>query len=339
MATLDMNFRIPVWRELIMALGFCAVSKSACDAVLQQRRKRRTLGNRCPSCHQTITRIGRIVQSHLSSSVSSSVSSPAQHQNDFDRDTKEATTDTAVHLYSTDDQLLLLRQRRTAASTTNVTTLSDTNQPTKDDPQAPLQAQSRPIGAAATTATTTTTTTTTTPPRACLCRSPMSLLIVVGGAQEALDAHPRTLDLVLDKRKGFFRLAYQHGVALVPVLSFGENDLFQQLANPQGSWLRRVQTHLLRVFGFAMPLFWGRAGILPRRTPIHTVVGRPIYPTVGGDGGVGGVTGASVVVVADPTDEMIASLRAEYLRELQRIFDKYKDQFAADRRKSLTIVG
>lgn len=64
---------------------------------------------------------------------------------------------------------------------------------------------------------------------------------------------------------------------LVPVFSFGENELFKQVANPRGSWLRTVQEKLQKIMGFALPLFHARGvfqysfGLIPFRQPIHTV--------------------------------------------------------------------
>lgn len=64
---------------------------------------------------------------------------------------------------------------------------------------------------------------------------------------------------------------------LVPVFSFGENELFDQMENPAGSALRRMQDRLQRIMGVAMPLFHARGvfqysfGLLPYRKPIHTV--------------------------------------------------------------------
>ena len=52
-----------------------------------------------------------------------------------------------------------------------------------------------------------------------------SLTIVVGGAAESLSAHPGTADLTLKRRKGFIKLAIKQGADLVPVFSFGENDV------------------------------------------------------------------------------------------------------------------
>jgi len=52
-----------------------------------------------------------------------------------------------------------------------------------------------------------------------------AITIVVGGAAESLSARPGTADLTLRKRLGFIKLAIQHGADLVPVFSFGENDV------------------------------------------------------------------------------------------------------------------
>lgn len=63
----------------------------------------------------------------------------------------------------------------------------------------------------------------------------------------------------------------------MPVFSFGENDLYDQVSNPPGSPLRQWQTKMKDLMGFAPPLFRGRGvfqytfGLLPHRRPIHTV--------------------------------------------------------------------
>jgi hypothetical protein len=58
-----------------------------------------------------------------------------------------------------------------------------------------------------------------------------SLTIVVGGAAESLSAHPGTADLTLKRRKGFIKLAIRGGADLVPVFSFGENDVRHPLSS------------------------------------------------------------------------------------------------------------
>jgi hypothetical protein len=62
--------------------------------------------------------------------------------------------------------------------------------------------------------------------------------IVVGGAEESLDAVPGRHDLTLLNRKGFCRFALQTGAHLVPSYSFGENDIYHQLSFERGTVLR-----------------------------------------------------------------------------------------------------
>uniref|UniRef100_A0A3Q2R0N4 Monoacylglycerol O-acyltransferase 3a n=1 Tax=Fundulus heteroclitus TaxID=8078 RepID=A0A3Q2R0N4_FUNHE len=99
-------------------------------------------------------------------------------------------------------------------------------------------------------------------------------VIAVGGAPEALDARPGAL--TLQNRKGFIKLALKHGAQLVPVFSFGENELFDQMENPAGSPLRKLQNRLQSIMGVAMPVFHARGvfqysfGLIPYRKPIHT---------------------------------------------------------------------
>ena len=65
--------------------------------------------------------------------------------------------------------------------------------------------------------------------------------------------------------------------SLVPIFSFGENDLFCQANNPVGSLLRRFQDTFKNIVGFSPPLFYGRGvfnytfGLVPFRKPVHTV--------------------------------------------------------------------
>uniref|UniRef100_A0A0N4XRB1 diacylglycerol O-acyltransferase n=1 Tax=Nippostrongylus brasiliensis TaxID=27835 RepID=A0A0N4XRB1_NIPBR len=79
-----------------------------------------------------------------------------------------------------------------------------------------------------------------------------------GGAEEALNAHPGYHTLVLKSRKGFVKEALKTGAYLVPVYSFGENEIFEQVENPEGSALRRFQSWTKRFAGFTFPFFHGR---------------------------------------------------------------------------------
>lgn len=61
---------------------------------------------------------------------------------------------------------------------------------------------------------------------------------------------------------------------LVPVISFGETDLYDQIEN---SWILQLQQKIRKVTGIAPVIFFGRGlfqysfGIVPRRHPVTTV--------------------------------------------------------------------
>lgn len=73
------------------------------------------------------------------------------------------------------------------------------------------------------------------------------------------------------------RLARHFRASLVPVFSFGENEIYDQVSNPEGSKLRSLQNSFKNVMGFAPPLIKGRGlfqytfGYIPFRHPIHTI--------------------------------------------------------------------
>ncbi|XP_004632638.1 2-acylglycerol O-acyltransferase 2 [Octodon degus] len=143
------------------------------------------------------------------------------------------------------------------------------------------------------------------------------LAIVIGGAQEALDARPGTHMLLLRNRKGFVRLALTYGADLVPIFSFGENEVFKQVENFSGSWLRRIQNQLQKIMGVSLPLFHGRGvfqysfGLMPYRHPITTIVGKPI----------------KVQKTLHPSEEEVNQLHQHYIRELCNLFEAHKLKF------------
>ncbi|KAH9983907.1 DAGAT-domain-containing protein [Russula compacta] len=173
-----------------------------------------------------------------------------------------------------------------------------------------------------------------------------SITIVVGGAAESLSAHPGTADLTLRKRLGFIKLAIREGYIvhsvmyrlcvdvamcsadLVPVFSFGENDIYEQMPNEKGTTLYKIQKKFQNVFGFTLPLFHGRGilnynwGLLPYRRQIIAVIGRPVH----------------VKKTDNPTVRQIREVQEAYITELLRIWNTYKDEFARTRRRELNII-
>lgn len=155
-----------------------------------------------------------------------------------------------------------------------------------------------------------------------------ALCLVVGGAKESLDCHPGTVCLHLKKRKGFCKMALRHGTSLVPMFSFGENEIYDQVANPEGSLIRRVQNTLQNIIGLAPCVFIGRGvfqyslGIVPFRKPIYTVVGSAI----------------DVPLVKNPTKEQIVGLHEKYVKAVVDLYNKYKHKYSEFPEAEIKIV-
>ncbi|KAI0398604.1 DAGAT-domain-containing protein [Xylariaceae sp. FL0594] len=156
-----------------------------------------------------------------------------------------------------------------------------------------------------------------------------AVTVVVGGARESLEAQPGMMRLVLKERKGFIKLAIRCGADLVPVLAFGENNLYDQLQPQEHPYMHRIQMFLLKVWKFTLPFLHGRGifnydvGLMPYRTPLNVVVGAPI----------------KVRQSSSVDSEEINRLHGLYVAELQKLWDHYKDDFAPDRKGEMEILA
>ncbi|CAD6441593.1 76c4fb89-f222-44da-976b-29ad3a11cec6 [Sclerotinia trifoliorum] len=155
-----------------------------------------------------------------------------------------------------------------------------------------------------------------------------AITIVVGGAAESLDAQPYSLRLVLKRRKGFVKMAIRTGADLVPVLAFGENDLYDQFSADSHPRIHKFQLLVKKLMGFTIPLFHARGvfnydvGLMPYRRPLNIVVGRPI----------------KVVQCKIPEQKDIDRVHEEYVAELERLWDLWKDDFAPNRKTELQLI-
>lgn len=153
-------------------------------------------------------------------------------------------------------------------------------------------------------------------------------LLVVGGAQEAMNAYPGNYRLVLKERKGFVKIALRTGAPLVPVFCFGEIDLYDQVSSKPGSTVRKLQEGIKRLTGIAPVLIKGRGifqysfGVLPRRRPLTTVVGAPIVTEK----------------VESPTVEDIDTLHAKFCTELVQLFETHKHKYLENAEKFEIII-
>jgi 2-acylglycerol O-acyltransferase 2 len=155
-----------------------------------------------------------------------------------------------------------------------------------------------------------------------------AITIVIGGATESLDAQPNTLRLVLQRRKGFVKMAIRTGADLVPVLGFGENDLYEQFQADSHPKIHKFQLIVKKVLGFTIPLFHARGvfnydvGLMPYRRPVNIVVGRPVR----------------VMKNERPEQADIDRVHEKYVRELERIWELWKDEFAKDRKEEIQYI-
>ncbi|TPX75469.1 hypothetical protein CcCBS67573_g03264 [Chytriomyces confervae] len=149
-----------------------------------------------------------------------------------------------------------------------------------------------------------------------------SVLVAVGGAAEALDSVPGTNKLTLYSRHGFVRLALRHGAALVPMFGFGESDLFEQVDNREGTWIRWFQENFKEWATFSPLIPYGRYGILPYRRPVTVVVGAPI----------------DLPKVENPTEDEVRKWHRVYMSSLRSLFDAHKEELLPHRTSDLEFA-
>ncbi|XP_031564445.1 2-acylglycerol O-acyltransferase 2-like [Actinia tenebrosa] len=154
-----------------------------------------------------------------------------------------------------------------------------------------------------------------------------SVILVVGGAAEIADCHPDVYRLTLKNRKGFIRVALETGSSLVPVLGFGQNNIYSHVWKGPGTLYWHLQHWLNETtaqywFRFSFYCCYGFLGVLPWHTPINVVVGSPI----------------EVSKQASPTEEEVNRLHARYLEEVKTLFNSFRDKYGVPKTTQLTFV-
>ncbi|KAL4777237.1 hypothetical protein BDW60DRAFT_202148 [Aspergillus nidulans var. acristatus] len=151
-----------------------------------------------------------------------------------------------------------------------------------------------------------------------------AITISVGGSREYNIARPGTMGIVVKLRKGFIRLAVETGADLVPVLVFGENDLFAPIQFSRYSIKGLVAWAWEKAVGHKVAFSLGRfCMFIPFRRPLHVVVGRPI----------------SVRQQRfDVSEEYVEELQGRYIDELKRIWADWRDVFEEDASVKFEIV-
>lgn len=142
-------------------------------------------------------------------------------------------------------------------------------------------------------------------------------VLIVGGASEALESRPRTYRILVKRRKGFVKIALKHGAPLVPVISFGEPDSYDQVYGPQGSLFRRVQDYIRKKIGLAPVILLGRGffqysfGLIAQRKPITVVVGSPM----------------ELPKIPEPTAQDVNEYHEKFVKHLVAHFEAQKHKY------------
>uniref|UniRef100_K3W7H8 Acyltransferase n=1 Tax=Globisporangium ultimum (strain ATCC 200006 / CBS 805.95 / DAOM BR144) TaxID=431595 RepID=K3W7H8_GLOUD len=137
-----------------------------------------------------------------------------------------------------------------------------------------------------------------------------SLVIMVGGIAEQMISQRGNQTIYVHKRKGHIRLALKHGTPIVPGYNFGETDLYTH-----SSFLLSFRQMIAKKFAFALLFGYGSSRWVPflphKGVVLNQVFGKPI----------------SVEKNENPSTEDIDKLHAQYVSELVRVFNKYKEKY------------
>ena len=132
------------------------------------------------------------------------------------------------------------------------------------------------------------------------------------------DDNPDEIILYLKKRKGFVKLALEHGSSIIPAFSFGVDGSY-------GYWLPKgkIVEKVGRAIGFLPMIFWGRWGLplgFARPNKISMVVGEAI------EVGKGGKPGKPIKREdIDPKD--IERVHDVFCEKMVELFENHKDLY------------
>jgi 1-acyl-sn-glycerol-3-phosphate acyltransferase len=139
----------------------------------------------------------------------------------------------------------------------------------------------------------------------------LSIVLLPGGIREQLKVCEDDEEvIVLRNRKGFVRLALQHGASLVPVFGFGERKGYRtsRALNLLSHWLRRFCKA-------GVPAIRGQwCSLMPWPSPLTIVFGQPI----------------PVPRVPEPSDQQVDELHARYVDAVAHLYETHKHDAGYD---------
>jgi hypothetical protein len=139
-----------------------------------------------------------------------------------------------------------------------------------------------------------------------LMRKKRPLALIPGGFEEATLTSGGDLDRVyIKKRAGFIKYCIQHGTSICPVFGFGEKKLW---GNVQGLWGLRLWINKM---GLPAIMPFAPLVCIPRREPLHVVVGTPF----------------KIERNPNPTAEDVAAVHRGYMQALKQLYDRNKGKY------------
>jgi hypothetical protein len=134
-----------------------------------------------------------------------------------------------------------------------------------------------------------------------------SLFIVTGGEEESMLTTMGQDLVVLNKRKGFVRLALSYGIDLVPVFAVGGTDCYYT-----STFLFPLRLWIQKKVGVCLPIFHGRFFTpLPYKIAGKVLIGKPIQTPV------------PKIKGARPDKELVDEYHAKYITELRALHAKH----------------
>ncbi len=146
-----------------------------------------------------------------------------------------------------------------------------------------------------------------------------SVAVFIGGAQEAQYSGSGSTKLILKNRNGVFKLALETGASLVPVYTFGNNNIYNSC-----SW---DLFGILDKFKVVTGLWFPRGYIVPCRHKFISVIGEAISVDK-----IDSLSGSQIM------DEEVEKVKTKYIAGLNKLFDKYKHLDNTCRDKNLIFV-
>ena len=136
-----------------------------------------------------------------------------------------------------------------------------------------------------------------------------SISITLGGAKEMGIFKEKNLDVVVKNRKGIFKIALETGTPIVPIITYGENEIFPRSNIDLFDYLNDIYYYLFKL-RFPFPSLtsiqnWKNISKHPLE-PIHTYTGKPII----------------VKKNDNPTMKDIEKLKTKYIKRVKELFLK-----------------